>query len=849
MGGRGTASAGTGFLPAGILENLPYNLTSFDDELGGATYPFLEQTGRAWRILTHQVDELVESHPAHTFGLAQPTLRWVNGSQVSDLYVDGMTTEQFLEATGLKLDMHKGGFVLSKRLSRIMRPHFVSGFFQPDEVRIAYLEQSQEEAKVWDGAGLISRQMLRKLVLLGELATTKRERLEQELRRARRVEFTIMTARGQDKGHAIVADDLRDEDGRLVDFLLPQDTKREVRLEASAGVARTLSKRELSDSTELAEVQPKSGRTSGGEPTSAGGTAVADGSASAGDSTFAGGPTFVGLSFVRGHNDMRLDIQSLINLHPFFEEKQLLGWLKDEGELFVQAVETGQVAEAMGRIDRHTTLEEVQAWPLREYLASGGQPMWFRSHVKSLMNQHLKRLNHSTLEKMRLPIPGGRHYVMPMAVGRRAGITGLEVPRGYIHIDAERGTAWVNDQDWLSLPDSPVRPGFPSSAEGGEGIAGILGGADNDDALWLHPFTDYDGERKVLVWRSPNQVGEYVILKPTEDSHPLPWTAADGEARTYPQADSRKLPPRVDFTDPAYLGLVDPETAGNLGASQAYSVEVMETAVNQAIANQGALGMYCNSLMLNKALFGRLPDNPPAPLEDIIDSAVKTGAVLSQVVSWNYTNSREILESRTPIPAVLHQRLSIDWTDKDNRPPLPLVSGMAGQPEHWLDRLEAGVRFHIQAMQHKRDELAALAQPPQEVLDVAMADSEAVRLGAGLNKTYTAALRMGKGGYENVLERAKAAAEDYLAHFPPERRGAILLGALASVYGKEEGGVDTAVWSAESKEEIGQSLLGIGQSSIAHETIEALRQIGLLDDIIATKEGLVIYPVEMGAEK
>jgi hypothetical protein len=50
---------------------------------------------------------------------------------------------------------------------------------------------------------------------------------------------------------------------------------------------------------------------------------------------------------------MRLDIQSLINLHPFFREEQLLDWLKDEGDLFVQSVETGQVGEVMGRIDPH----------------------------------------------------------------------------------------------------------------------------------------------------------------------------------------------------------------------------------------------------------------------------------------------------------------------------------------------------------------------------------------------------------------------------------------------------------------------------------------------------------------
>ncbi|MBK8986193.1 MAG: hypothetical protein IPM39_08945 [Chloroflexi bacterium] len=61
------------------------------------------------------------------------------------------------------------------------------------------------------------------------------------------------------------------------------------------------------------------------------------------------------------------------------------------------------------------------------------------------------------------------------------------------------------------------------------------------------------------------------------------------------------------------------------------------------------------------------------------------------------------MESRTPIPAILHKRLSIDWSDKEKRPPLPRASGMAGGKLHWLDRLEAGVKAHIQAMQAKRD--------------------------------------------------------------------------------------------------------------------------------------------------
>jgi len=807
MGGRGAASAGSAFLPPDVLEKLPYNIASYDDKVGGAIYPFLERTKRAWRILSQPAGVLDDPHPAHTYGLNQPTLRWVNGSQVNDLYIDGMDSDQFLQKSGLQLDLHKGSFVLSKRISRLMRPHFVSGFFDPDAVTVAYMEQTADEANVWDGAGVISRKMLRKFAFDDATGMTpaKREKLEAELRHAQRVEFTIMTEKGQDKGHAVVADNLRDGDGNRVDFLLPQDTKKEVRLNGKEGSG---------------SVNPPQ--------------------------------TFVGINFVHGHNDMRLDIQSLINLYPFFKEEQLLDWLHDEGDLFTASIENGTVGEAMARIDKHTTIDEVQSWPLREYLASGGHPLWFRSHVKGLMNQHLKRLNHSTIEKMRLPIPGGRHYVMPEAVGKRAGMA-VDIPRGHIHIDDKRGTAWVNDDDWLSLPDSLKD----------EGIGSILGGADHDDALWLHPFTDHDGQKQVLAWRSPNQVGEYVVLKPTENANPLAWStvndeavasleaAASPKAIAYPKADSRQLPPRVDFTETAYLGLVDTEAAGAIGKGEAYSIGVMDGAIDQAVANAGALGMYCNALMLNKALYGKLPEDPPAPLEDIIDSAVKTGADLSQVTAWNYANSREILESGTPIPALLHQRLSIDWADKENRPPRPRFSGVADSEAHWLDRLEGGIKFHIQAMEGKRDELAAQAKPPQEVLDAGVADPEAVALGAGLNKAYVVALQMGrKQKRENVPEYAKQAVEDYLAHFPPERRGAILLGALASVYGKDEGGSDTAVWLGVSKEGELQhgsvlALAGIGLHSVGHYTVEALRRIGVLDELVETSEGLVVYPKEM----
>jgi hypothetical protein len=332
------------------------------------------------------------------------------------------------------------------------------------------------------------------------------------------------------------------------------------------------------------------------------------------------------------------------------------------------------------------------------------------------------------------------------------------------------------------------------------------------------------------------------------------WATAGGESIAYPAGDSRNLPARTDQTAPAYLGLVDPATAGGIGEGSAYSVEVMDAAISRAIANQGALGLYCNSLMLNKALFGHLPENPPAPLEDIIDAAVKTGADLSQVVLWNYANSRQILEARIPIPGLLHSRLSIDWRDKESRPPSPRWSGVAGNPDHWLDRLERGVKAHISTIQQKRDELAALARPPQALFDAADPGEAGVRMGAGLNQAFAGALNHAKPPLTHFLpegrkanqseraeqrqahfDRARQAAEDYLAHYQPARHATILRGALVSAYLGEGQPSDAAVWLAGEKE-------GNRSGSIGQKTIEALREIGLLDDILSTKAGLVVYP-------
>lgn len=68
-------------------------------------YPLLDRLGRAWSLIARDVGAAAEPpRPTHTFGRATPTLRWVNGDKIRDLYVDGMDLDAFCAVTGLELD-------------------------------------------------------------------------------------------------------------------------------------------------------------------------------------------------------------------------------------------------------------------------------------------------------------------------------------------------------------------------------------------------------------------------------------------------------------------------------------------------------------------------------------------------------------------------------------------------------------------------------------------------------------------------------------------------------------------------------------------------------------------------
>ncbi|GIK53452.1 MAG: hypothetical protein BroJett014_24250 [Planctomycetota bacterium] len=725
----------------------------FDDNRGGLAYPFLPNEYQ-WQIVSRPFGD--EAALAQIFQADPPTLRWVKDDKVLDLHVPGTDTETFLARSGLQLSLHKGGYVLSKRLSRVMRPFRYWRFFDEAEVTIDYNDLLDE--KLWDGSGQVSRGFIQRLADSLDLD----ERHRRELLHTNRFEVTTLHAGGQDKGHVLVVDDL------AVDFMFPADSAKQ----------------------ELALVD---------------------------------GRIFIGLHPIHSEDQMCLDIQSLINLHPFFQPEHLLAWAGMESALFLEGIRNGRLAGILNRLydaDSVSDLDSLSDWHVGEYIASGGSLMWFAGMVKAVARQHLKRLG-SRASKLRCPTPGGRYYIFPAAVGNR------QVPEGHIELDPTCATAWVNDQDWLTF------------------IVDVLGGCDGDDAVWVMPFSDVSdsGRRKMLVWRSPNQLGEYVVLPPTDASHVIEWETPGGRQLSYPKMQSRLLPNRIDSCTYQYGELTEASDSHRTNVS--YSVAAMASTIQRAAANQGVLGAHCNALMMCKAIYGRLPDQLPATLEAVIDGSVKTGLNLAPVKQWNQMAITRMVKhgqanANRAMPTVLRDRLP-EWLR-------PQANGVESggqtsnrQIAHWLDTLASALEMHKAQYWADVEALAAEACPPLPLFEHGR---DWLHVGKELRRAYSQVMRQAIGTSGDVedgdFDAARAASDRFLQQWPEAKRPFVLLGAAAYLYaqGPQNGEPvrDALVWQLGA-----QRAEGGREPGIAHQMLDALRHIGLLGEPVWTAAGAVLY--------
>jgi hypothetical protein len=914
-------------------DELPFEVIDQSDFRGVYHYQLLDKLGRKWRIISR--DEALEAlnnndvDEALRFNLERPTYIWVKDGKAMQLFVEGMNREEFFAALNIKIDKLDNTTTLAKRLSRLLRPQSIAGHFKADTIKIAHdlPDLGDISAKaVWDGGGVVNRQML--LRMIGQLPKDKdlddksRRKLIHELRTANRVEFTVMTADGQLKGHAMVietndalwqqiqnrtkqfdprianlSDELRQDFGEAADMLsavanenrrLKKQNRKDERRDLNVELEDLLSRLSQKHAQTFNETygQGTYGRGLDIELEialrNAAGMRLPDDLISRLEKQnrmkslddlkpadflvpkdykthlkMTGEERFVSFKAPKTSAQMHLDIQSNINLQNFWSVEQKQQWLRDESEIFLHAIRTGDMGPALTRIDPSISPEKLENWPLVEYGAGGGDPNWSDSIVRQLANQHLRSLKQMEIQeakldennkwvrpddKLSLPIPGGRYYVFPAPIARAAS-KNIHVAPGEAHVDKASGTVWVNEDDWGKMKDAAPDRADSSGTVKPWGLARILGGMDNDDALWVQEFLDEaDGEGakpKLLIWRSPNAPGEYAVLNSHQNSDPIPWTRINEEGKLeehrYTHADTRKLFPRIDHAlEEGYI-IIETENISKAEPNDAKTAEkitgdiyldAMYEAAKRAHKNGRTLGSYCNLMMIEMASQDISPANPlrlPCATEDVIDAVQKTGADTSKVQEF-VDNRRKAMMTypKQPIPKRLQHRLEFKnmtaaFTDGNDT----------------LSQTDRMVLQHIREFGNARDNLRAKARPPHAVIEHGLSDPDAFEVGKKLNSIWhdkfkeksDAAAKQNRGTLtDSEWGEVNQAVIDVLNEYSgsPQKQGKILAGAWTSAFLNQKS--DSAIWALGPKKQDGTNSTGT-----FHMTVKMLQELGMVD--------------------
>lgn len=694
------------------------------DRVGG-TYPYFTNFTPDWTIESGELEG--------TFFSNGQTLTMLKDGKQTRIHISGI--EDDVRLIGIETNNDKPFSTRAKRLKRaIGGPFPYTLWLNQGELNIRYLDQTPEEMALWDGAGLISREFLLRMIVSDNLTDRRQKELKRELSTVDRVEFTIMTTRGQDKGHAYVIDSLE------ADFVLPRDTKTEIK--------------HLPHMQDMIAIRP-----------------------------------------FHGKDETWMDIQSLINLFPFFGLDNIIKWTREYSDDFLN-----QIANDEREILAYKVGSE--NWSIIEYFASGGSTMWFPAVVRAVGGQYIAKLENKAEKEFRFPIPGGRYYVFCEAI-RQPKPEARKLKQGQILI--EGSTVWVSAEDYVQMMS-------------------ILGGGDQDDAVMTVPYTNANGEQMVLLWRQPNEVGEYWKATLHPDSQIPEWV--DGS--TFPRLYEEHLPTRIDQRETRYLGLI-PRDGTPIGVGMEYTnANILEHAMEREIKNRGGLGQYINWFMVWVAMGKSLAELPDRT-ENIIDAMVKTGDDLSQVRAWVMAKGLGMIANsrKEPIPGVLLERVPGARKAIENGAIIHTTK------DHWTDVLYRFINKHIKEFRERLNELSLTANPPAEFFEHMPSD-------------MTEGILMVQA-YNNIISQAYKRAP----HFEPQTEDFELANKVVQEFldgceDPQETVTQALYWTRFSVK--GDSACWI-RGITDQYTIEHLRDIGILDDIMIENDRAVKYPRASVSEK
>lgn len=355
------------------------------------------------------------------------------------------------------------------------------------------------------------------------------------------------------------------------------------------------------------------------------------------------------------HERVVTDDQTVINLPKLFRKSDLEMWLTEEYKKMFNNAVAGQLLtnwrEIYKREFRNINSSEDEESSSRmsyvgyRWVASGmkiSQSPWL---FETLATSHAKPLLPTEKHSAKVPIPCSVYeQVIPESLARMAGYD-IHVEEETIQRISELGVHVVNDLDWLEMYASH-------------------GGHDEDDFFKLFyremEGGNFDGEKVVIVARSPNGYGEYSIFRYVEGQWFPKWHKADGTEVTFPKVNGRNWPKRLSesvFSGQVKYGKFPSELRPKNKMTGLYTPDNVIHDMRVAMAG-GNVGGYVNAVMAHSLVLHRHRPVQLCSLEKAIDKCINPDDVddVRAIDQEARDIVREIIDSQKPIDNDFWQR-------------------------------------------------------------------------------------------------------------------------------------------------------------------------------------------------
>ena len=389
------------------------------------------------------------------------------------------------------------------------------------------------------------------------------------------------------------------------------------------------------------------------------------------DISLTNGTCYLSLEPLKLSVNLRIDIQTVLNLWELFGGEQYLGWAYKGMQRFKQDLMSGDLIKWLNNQDDEPDSE---VWTLKKSIYNGIDYRRFPGLLRQAWGMFRKSLIRYAHEKkgelnIRIPVPGGlRGYIrVDLRDHDAEGNFNPTTEKGTVSLD-ELGNLWIHEDDIAEFMQ-------------------VKGGADQDDSVAIIPVES----NKAVIYRNPNQYGEYgihtikyegvIVAAGNKIIGEIPFkTLSNKSTETSNKTTGNSL---LD----EFLSLLPKEKNTPIN----YDVRSLLKAFNRIKESTSSIGLAANAEMVLSAI--RISSASLADelnrifhwnLERIIDSQVKDGISADEDMEAVRNLLGYIYYNRIPIP----QNLSSRFPDK-------MRDDLQATDSHPFDELIHAIKYLI----------------------------------------------------------------------------------------------------------------------------------------------------------